>query len=148
MENKWCLKLSCSTCLRQQLAPESKVSTATDRREGNFILPQGWRKHLCSVGTKEISWRNPVELSLLSIYNGLVMNTVIICGKITQQGKLFWLKDRENQERHPVFWFRWIFYKVFSRLKAQNFSSNLIHRLDALGSLKLVFGTLGTSDKD
>lgn len=47
------------------------------------------------MGTKEISWKNPDELSLSSIYNSLVMNTVTVCGKIIQQGKLFSLKESE-----------------------------------------------------
>lgn len=45
------------------------------------------------------------------------MNTAIVCRKITQQGKLFWLEEKENQ--------------FFSGLKAQNFSSYLTQSLDA-----------------
>lgn len=45
------------------------------------------------------------------------MNTAIVCRKITQQGKLFWLEEKENQ--------------FFSGLKAQNFSSYLTQSLGA-----------------
>lgn len=71
--------------------PEATVGSRVCYRQkgGENVLLQGWRKHLCSMGSKEISWRNPVELPLSSIYNGLVMNTAIVCRKITQQGKLF-----------------------------------------------------------
>lgn len=92
------------------------------------------------MGTKEIALRNPDDLFLSSIYNSLVMNTVTVCGKIIQQGKLFSLRERENITLYSN--------KGESSLKSSLDWKHKISPSDTdlmLGSLKLV---CGTSDKD